>query len=102
LRIEENLRSVTHVLAVANRLISANLTRYEPDKRLVSTRGAGDSVEYCQLSTLRNTHTEVGLRRLRDCCKAADLLVGPSGERTIRGSDRGTHNGWRERCVSPD
>src|SRR4051794_21664615 len=45
LRIEENFRSVAPILAVANRLITANPTRYQPDKRLVSTRGAGDPVE---------------------------------------------------------
>ena len=45
LRIEENFRSVDPVLAVANRLIGANLTRYEPDKRLVGTRGEGPAVD---------------------------------------------------------
>jgi DNA helicase-2/ATP-dependent DNA helicase PcrA len=45
LRIEENFRSVDAVLTVANRLISVNLTRYEPDKRLLPMRGAGESVE---------------------------------------------------------
>ncbi len=39
LRIEENFRSVEPVLDVANRLITANLTRSEPGKRLIATRG---------------------------------------------------------------
>ena len=34
LRIEQNFRSVRHVLTAANRLIGQNETRFEPDKRL--------------------------------------------------------------------
>ena len=34
LRIEQNFRSVRHVLTAANRLIAGNETRFEPDKRL--------------------------------------------------------------------
>jgi DNA helicase-2/ATP-dependent DNA helicase PcrA len=45
LRIEENFRSVEPVLAVANRLIGRNQTRFEPDKRLIATRGTGQQVE---------------------------------------------------------
>ena len=45
LRIEENFRSFSPVLAVANRLIAANLTRYEPGKRLLATRGPGEAVD---------------------------------------------------------
>ena len=36
LRIEQNFRSVRHVLTGANRLIAGNETRFEPDKRLVT------------------------------------------------------------------
>jgi DNA helicase-2/ATP-dependent DNA helicase PcrA len=45
LRIEENFRSTEQILDVANRLITGNLTRYEPDKRLIATRGPGPRVE---------------------------------------------------------
>jgi DNA helicase-2/ATP-dependent DNA helicase PcrA len=45
LRIEENFRSFEPILAVANGFIQANLTRYEPDKALIPTRGAGRAVE---------------------------------------------------------
>jgi DNA helicase II / ATP-dependent DNA helicase PcrA len=44
-RIEQNFRSVEPVLTVANRLIDRNQLRYEPEKRLAATRGAGDPVE---------------------------------------------------------
>ena len=45
LRLEENFRSIDHVLTVANRLIERNLLRYEPDKTLAPTRGSGEPVE---------------------------------------------------------
>jgi len=44
-RIEQNFRSVRHVLTAANRLIGKNETRYEPDKRLVTERPDGLPVE---------------------------------------------------------
>ncbi len=45
LRIEQNFRSVRHVLTAANRLIARNETRYEPDKRLTTDRHDGDPIE---------------------------------------------------------
>ncbi|MEP7378009.1 MAG: ATP-dependent DNA helicase [Chloroflexota bacterium] len=45
LRIEQNFRSVGHVLAVANRLIQRNETRFDPDKRLVTDKSDGDPIE---------------------------------------------------------
>ena len=45
LRIEQNFRSVGHVLTAANRLITNNDTRFEPDKRLVTDRPDGDPIE---------------------------------------------------------
>ena len=45
LRIEENFRSVGQVLAAANRLIVHNTTRFEPDKRLRTSREDGSQVE---------------------------------------------------------
>jgi DNA helicase-2/ATP-dependent DNA helicase PcrA len=45
LRIEQNFRSVGHVLTGANRLIARNETRFEPDKRLVTDRPDGDPIE---------------------------------------------------------
>ena len=45
LRIEENFRSVGQVLAAANRLIVHNSTRFEPDKRLRTSREDGSQVE---------------------------------------------------------
>ncbi len=45
LRIEQNFRSVGHVLTAANRLITQNETRFEPDKRLVTDRPAGAAVQ---------------------------------------------------------
>jgi len=45
LRIEQNFRSVGHVLTVANGLIGHNETRFEPDKRLSTDRPDGDPVE---------------------------------------------------------
>lgn len=44
-RIEQNFRSVRHVLTAANRLIAHNETRYEPDKRLVTDRPDGDPIQ---------------------------------------------------------
>jgi superfamily I DNA/RNA helicase/RecB family exonuclease len=44
LRIEQNFRSLGHVLAAANRLIGRNKTRFEPDKRLRTQRGLGEKV----------------------------------------------------------
>jgi DNA helicase-2/ATP-dependent DNA helicase PcrA len=44
-RLEENFRSFEPVLAVANRLIQTNLTRYEPDKRLAGMRVGGPHVD---------------------------------------------------------
>ncbi len=45
LRIEQNFRSVGHVLTAANRLITQNETRFEPDKRLVTDRPDGPAVQ---------------------------------------------------------
>ncbi len=45
LRIEQNFRSVGHVLTTANRLITQNETRFEPDKRLVTDRPDGAAVQ---------------------------------------------------------
>jgi superfamily I DNA/RNA helicase/RecB family exonuclease len=45
LRIEENFRSVSPVLTVANRLIERNANRYAPDKVLAPTRGGGEPVQ---------------------------------------------------------
>ena len=46
LRLEENFRSTSSVLEVANRLIGINTTRYVPDKNLhTRTKPAGASVE---------------------------------------------------------
>src|SRR5205823_12418336 len=45
LRLEENFRSIDHVLTAANRLIERNQLRYEPDKTLAPTRGSGQPVE---------------------------------------------------------
>ena len=45
LRIEENFRSVRHILTAANRLITKNETRYDPDKRLSTDRPDGDPIE---------------------------------------------------------
>ncbi len=45
MRIEENFRSTGQVLAAANRLIVRNTTRYEPDKRLRTSREDGSQVE---------------------------------------------------------
>jgi superfamily I DNA/RNA helicase/RecB family exonuclease len=45
LRLEENFRSIDHVLTSANRLIKHNQLRYEPDKTLAPTRGSGHAVE---------------------------------------------------------
>jgi DNA helicase-2/ATP-dependent DNA helicase PcrA len=44
-RIEENFRSMEHILTAANRLIGRNRMRFEPDKRLRTARGTGDPVE---------------------------------------------------------
>ena len=44
-RIEENFRSVEHILTAANRLIGRNRMRFEPDKRLRTERGAGEPVD---------------------------------------------------------
>ena len=44
LRIEQNFRSVRHVLTAANRLIAGNETRFEPDKRLVTQRPDGEPI----------------------------------------------------------
>ena len=44
LRIEQNFRSVRHVLTGANRLIAGNETRFEPDKRLVTDREDGEPI----------------------------------------------------------
>ncbi len=45
LRIEQNFRSVGHVLTASNRLITQNETRFEPDKRLVTDRPDGPAVQ---------------------------------------------------------
>ncbi len=45
LRIEQNFRSVGNVLTAANRLITRNETRFEPDKRLVTDRPDGPAVQ---------------------------------------------------------
>ena len=45
LRIDQNFRSVGHVLTVANRLIECNETRFAPDKRLRTDRAAGVPVQ---------------------------------------------------------
>jgi DNA helicase-2/ATP-dependent DNA helicase PcrA len=45
LRLEENFRSIDHVLTTANRLIEHNQLRYEPDKTLAPSRGSGHPVE---------------------------------------------------------
>ena len=45
LRIDQNFRSVGHVIEAANRLIERNETRFEPDKRLWTDRAAGIPVE---------------------------------------------------------
>jgi len=45
LRIEQNFRSVGHVLTGANRLIAKNETRFEPDKRLTTDRPDGDAIQ---------------------------------------------------------
>jgi len=45
LRLEENFRSIDHVLTNANRLIGQNKLRYEPDKALTAIRGSGHPVE---------------------------------------------------------
>jgi DNA helicase-2/ATP-dependent DNA helicase PcrA len=45
LRIEQNFRSHRHVLEAANRLIERNSSRFEPDKRLWTDKGAGIPVE---------------------------------------------------------
>ncbi len=45
LRIEQNFRSVEHVLTAANRLIERNDLRFEPDKRLRTEREQGEPVE---------------------------------------------------------
>jgi len=44
LRLEENFRSVERVIRAANRVIARNQTRFEPGKRLVTQRPAGDPV----------------------------------------------------------
>ncbi len=44
-RIEQNFRSVDNVLLAANRLIAHNQSRFEPDKRLVTEREAGEPVQ---------------------------------------------------------
>ncbi len=44
-RIEENFRSMEHILTAANRLIGRNRMRFEPDKRLRTGRGTGEPVE---------------------------------------------------------
>ncbi len=45
LRIDQNFRSVRHVLTAASRLIAKNETRFEPDKQLTTDRPDGDPVE---------------------------------------------------------
>ncbi|HUQ77531.1 MAG TPA: ATP-dependent DNA helicase [Patescibacteria group bacterium] len=45
MRLEENFRSTAEVLAVANRLIQGNQTRFLPDKELVAMRCPGAQVE---------------------------------------------------------
>ena len=45
LRIEQNFRSVGHVLTGANRLITSNETRFEADKRLSTDRQDGAPIE---------------------------------------------------------
>ena len=45
LRLEQNFRSVERVLRAANRLIARNATRFEPGKRLVTLRPAGEPVQ---------------------------------------------------------
>ena len=44
LRLEQNFRSVERVIRAANRVIGRNQTRFEPGKRLVTQRDAGDPV----------------------------------------------------------
>ena len=45
LRIDQNFRSVGHVIEAANRLIGRNETRFEPDKRLWTDKDPGVPVE---------------------------------------------------------
>ena len=45
LRLQQNFRSVRHVLTAADRLISINETRFEPDKHLVTEREDGLPVQ---------------------------------------------------------
>jgi len=45
LRIEQNFRSVGHVLTGANRLIGRNETRFEPDKRLRTDKADGEAIQ---------------------------------------------------------
>ncbi len=45
LRIDQNFRSVGHVIEAANRLIGRNETRFEPDKRLWTDKSTGVPVE---------------------------------------------------------
>ena len=45
LRLEQNFRSVRHVLTAANRVIGNNGTRFVPDKTLVTERDDGDPIE---------------------------------------------------------
>ncbi len=66
LRLEESFRSVEHVLRGANRLIEHNKTRFEPGKRLVTQRPAGDPVRLAVCAGLEDEAVAIvdAIRRL--------------------------------------
>ncbi len=59
LRLEDNFRSLEPVLTVANRLITRNALRYEPDKVLRPTRGSGAPVELVVATDLEDEARQV-------------------------------------------
>ena len=79
LRIDQNFRSVGHVIEAANRLIGRNETRFEPDKRLWTDKAAGIPVELHRCASAEDEAVAIvdAIRALAG--PPADALVGGPG-----------------------
>ena len=82
LRIDQNFRSRRHVLEAANRLIERNSTRFEPDKRLWTSKDEGVPVE------------------LHLCAGTEDEAVAiVDAIRALAGQDSGTGRRWNDVAI---
>ncbi len=90
--LEQNFRSVRHVLTAADRLIGRNASRFEPDKRLRTEREDGDAGAGCSSAPGRRTRRSPSSMPSRRLGRTARRAAGRTSRSCIASTSTATRS----------